>query len=121
MHHLRAGRKTVRPPDQTTASCRRQPTGRTDGFNPCRDLRSDGHSSEHALPEGCAMNDHDPTRCPACGETNRCQTAAGPGERCWCFDLTLPREAVSPNPDDWRRACLCQRCLERLAGADDAT
>lgn len=55
----------------------------------------------------------DPSRCPLCGQPNRC-TQGSPATRdqpCWCFQATLSAEALERVPAEARdRACLCPRC-----------
>ena len=72
------------------------------------------------------MNDlrPDPSRCPLCGQSNRC-TQADPaleGQSCWCFSTPIDREALERIPTDLvDRACLCPRCAVGLSpqGMDD--
>ncbi len=54
-----------------------------------------------------------PTRCPLCGDANRCAVAQGQTPRtCWCMSAQvppalleqLPREAVG-------RSCICATCI----------
>jgi hypothetical protein len=59
----------------------------------------------------------DPTRCPLCGELNKCQQATRTGcERpCWCFAVTIPPELLEKVPAHLRNvACVCQKCVERF-------
>lgn len=52
----------------------------------------------------------DTTRCPACGEPNRCGIAAGGGP-CWCFTAAVPPAALDRVPPQAReRICLCAAC-----------
>ncbi len=55
----------------------------------------------------------DPTRCPLCGESNRCARAADPeAKKCWCMNETFPRNLLERVPEHAvRRACICERCL----------
>lgn len=61
------------------------------------------------------MNDVilDPSRCPLCGQSNRC-TQADPaleGPACWCFSERIDRSALERIPPELvDRACLCPRC-----------
>jgi hypothetical protein len=56
----------------------------------------------------------DPTRCPLCGESNRCARAADPeATQCWCAAQTFPRNLLEQVPKyAVRRACICERCLQ---------
>lgn len=61
------------------------------------------------------MNDDtlDPTRCPLCGQSNRCSQAdpALEGQACWCFSTRIDRSALERiPPEQVDRACLCPRC-----------
>lgn len=66
------------------------------------------------------MNDvtPDPSRCPLCGQSNRC-TQADPaleGQACWCFSERIDRNALERIPPELvDRACLCPRCAAGLA------
>ena len=61
------------------------------------------------------MNDvtPDPSRCPLCGQSNRC-TQADPaleGQACWCFSERIDHSALERIPPELvDRACLCPRC-----------
>jgi len=56
------------------------------------------------------MDAVDPTRCPLCGEDNRCGAAAGAGT-CWCFSARVPEEVLERVPPALRGvACVCARC-----------
>jgi hypothetical protein len=60
----------------------------------------------------------DPSRCPLCGETNRCaleiERETGVKQpRCWCMapDVDFSPELLSRVPPDRRGlACICARC-----------
>lgn len=71
------------------------------------------------------MNDAtpDPSRCPLCGQSNRC-TLANPaltGQDCWCFSTPVDREALERIPPELiDRACLCPRCAAGLKAAEQA-
>ncbi|CAD5106902.1 cysteine-rich CWC family protein [Zestomonas carbonaria] len=69
------------------------------------------------------MTDLDPTRCPLCGQSNRCGVAANDrsGEDCWCFSAEIDPQALERIPPELRRrACLCPHCAQRLPpGQDD--
>ena len=56
----------------------------------------------------------DPTRCPFCGDSNRCARAADrEATQCWCGPEKFPRNLLERVPESAvRRACICQRCLE---------
>jgi len=56
----------------------------------------------------------DPTRCPLCGESNQCASAANPeAAECWCGAEKFPRDLLARVPESAaRRACICRRCLE---------
>lgn len=60
----------------------------------------------------------DPSRCPLCGQSNRC-TQADPalaGQSCWCFSTPVDREALESIPPELvDRACLCPRCAAGLS------
>lgn len=66
------------------------------------------------------MNDvtPDPSRCPLCGQSNRC-TQADPaleGQACWCFSERIDLNALERIPPELvDRACLCPRCAAGLA------
>lgn len=65
----------------------------------------------------------DPTRCPLCGTANRCamevERATGvPQEACWCRDADFSADLLARVPAEARRrACICQACASRAAGA----
>lgn len=69
------------------------------------------------------MNDvtPDPSRCPLCGQSNRC-TQADPaleGQACWCFSERIDRNALERiPPEQIDRACLCPRCAAGLKDVD---
>ncbi|WP_315809007.1 cysteine-rich CWC family protein [Pseudomonas sp. C9-3] len=70
------------------------------------------------------MNDvtPDPSRCPLCGQSNRCTQAdsALEGQPCWCFSTRIDRNALERIPPELvDRACLCPRCAAGLK--DDET
>lgn len=72
------------------------------------------------------MNDvtPDPSRCPLCGQSNRC-TQADPaleGQACWCFSERIERNALERIPPELvDRACLCPRCAAGLKDSDGNT
>lgn len=52
-----------------------------------------------------------PSTCPACGADNACAVAAGASASCWCFEVTVPAEALQALPEPARATvCLCPRC-----------
>lgn len=52
----------------------------------------------------------DPSRCPVCGAPNRCALVEG-GGRCWCSEVSIPRDALEKIPLEARGvACLCRAC-----------
>lgn len=60
------------------------------------------------------MPEHEPKRCPRCGNDFECRL--GTIHRCQCADITLgddTREAIALAYDD----CLCRACLLTLAQA----
>lgn len=67
--------------------------------------------------------DPDPTRCPLCGQSNRC-TQADPalqGQPCWCFSTAIDRTALERIPPALvDRACLCPRCAAGLKDDEHA-
>jgi hypothetical protein len=54
----------------------------------------------------------DASRCPLCGEPNRCAIAAGVvDEPCWCTQIELAPGALEAlAPDERGKRCLCPRC-----------
>ncbi|MBM3809941.1 MAG: cysteine-rich CWC family protein [Acidimicrobiia bacterium] len=52
----------------------------------------------------------DPSRCPLCGEANRCGAESGAGT-CWCYSVQIPDEVLNRLPPAGpNRACICQKC-----------
>lgn len=52
----------------------------------------------------------DPSRCPLCGEPNRCAMLKGEAD-CWCRRVTIPREVIERIPPEAKGvACVCERC-----------
>lgn len=52
------------------------------------------------------------TRCPLCGEDNRCAMAEPSAEHpCWCTEVRFPEDLLTKSPDPER--CICRACLER--------
>lgn len=70
--------------------------------------------------------DLDPTRCPLCGEDNRCamerQKATGQAQPpCWCVSQTFSAELLARLPTDAQgKACICGDCLTRFGQSDAA-
>ncbi len=63
------------------------------------------------------MPEHEPKRCPRCGNGFECRQ--GSIHRCQCVDVVLTdevRETIAHTYDD----CLCRDCLQALAAADSA-
>ncbi|MEX0450015.1 cysteine-rich CWC family protein [Spiribacter sp. 221] len=61
------------------------------------------------------MPEHEPKRCPRCGNGFECRQ--GSIHRCQCVDVMLTdevRETIAHTYDD----CLCRDCLQALAAAD---
>jgi hypothetical protein len=53
------------------------------------------------------------TKCPLCGENNRCAEAAGdkPG-LCWCVGKVFPKELLQRGVEmGFPNACICENCL----------
>lgn len=66
-------------------------------------------------------NTFDPTRCPLCGQSNRCSQAdpALEGQACWCFSARIDRSVLERLPPELLdRACLCPRCAAGVKDAD---
>lgn len=59
-----------------------------------------------------AVTEFTPTRCPLCGEPNRCAVANGEAhESCWCMQVSFVPDALDALPEGARdRYCICQRC-----------
>jgi hypothetical protein len=61
----------------------------------------------------------DPTRCPLCGEVNRCamevERATGVKQPdCWCSQVDFGRELLDSVPlSAQRAACICAACAAR--------
>jgi hypothetical protein len=58
----------------------------------------------------------DPSRCPLCGEVNRCaieiaRETGQPPSPCWCMEADFSAELLARVPAEKRRlACICARC-----------
>ncbi len=66
--------------------------------------------------------DIDPTRCPLCGQDNRCameierETGLKQGP-CWCLGATFSAELLQRVPTAVAgKACICARCAAAAAG-----
>lgn len=56
-----------------------------------------------------ALSDQD--CCPLCGESNRCASARGEAEECWCMNVKIPKEVLQRVPDQLKgKSCICQTC-----------
>lgn len=54
----------------------------------------------------------DPSRCPICGEPNRCGELTGDGQ-CWCVEAHLSKSLLEQIPPEAvGRACVCPRCAK---------
>ncbi|REJ82737.1 MAG: hypothetical protein DWQ36_06535 [Acidobacteria bacterium] len=54
-----------------------------------------------------------PDLCPVCGSDNDCGMVRGDA-RCWCFDRSIPAEALAAIPPSARgTVCICERCAGR--------
>jgi hypothetical protein len=52
----------------------------------------------------------DPSRCPLCGQDNKCGMVAG-ASTCWCFSANVARSALERvAPEAQGVACVCQAC-----------
>lgn len=65
--------------------------------------------------------DIDPTRCPLCGQDNRCameierETGQKQGP-CWCVGATFSAELLqSVSAESTGKACICARCAAAAA------
>lgn len=48
--------------------------------------------------------------CPLCGGPNACGLAEG-NVKCWCFSVSIAKEALAQVPEEARdKACLCRCC-----------
>jgi hypothetical protein len=63
----------------------------------------------------------DATRCPLCGEANRCaieleRETGQPQGPCWCMRTPIAPKALARIPAEARGlACICARCATRVA------
>jgi hypothetical protein len=66
----------------------------------------------------------DPSRCPLCGEMNRCamEVARETGQTqppCWCMEADFSADLLAQVPADKRRlACICARCAAQAVVQD---
>jgi len=66
----------------------------------------------------------DPTRCPLCGQDNRCameiEHATGQAQPpCWCVSATFPPGLLDRLPGQARgKACLCAGCVAAANAAN---
>ena len=66
----------------------------------------------------------DPSRCPLCGEVNRCamEIARETGRAqppCWCMEADFTADLLARVPSDKRRlACICARCAAQAVVQD---
>jgi hypothetical protein len=63
------------------------------------------------------MSSPDPSRCPCCGQSNRCaQLDPNPDAApCWCFEVQIDPQVLEALPAEQRDlACLCPRCAAAL-------
>jgi hypothetical protein len=65
----------------------------------------------------------DATRCPLCGQPNRCamevQRETGQAQPpCWCTQADFSRELLARVPEPLRgQACICATCAAKPGGA----
>lgn len=63
----------------------------------------------------------DPSRCPLCGESNRCameiERETGQAQpACWCMEAEFSETLLARVPEGQRRtACICARCAAQDA------
>ena len=68
------------------------------------------------------MNAPDATRCPMCGNVNRCamEVERESGEQqppCWCMKVDFSAALIASVPEPLRGvACLCEACARRSIG-----
>lgn len=66
----------------------------------------------------------DPSRCPLCGQDNRCameiERATGqPQGPCWCVDACFPPDLLAQLPPEAEgQACICAACVARFAAGE---
>lgn len=62
----------------------------------------------------------DPSRCPLCGQPNRCameieRETGAPQGACWCTQLDFGADLIARVPAEAReRACICAACAAKL-------
>jgi hypothetical protein len=67
----------------------------------------------------------DATRCPLCGESNRCameiERETGHAQPpCWCMQVDFSNAPLTNLPQEMRGlACICARCAAGAASAQD--
>ncbi|MDP1685425.1 cysteine-rich CWC family protein [Hydrogenophaga sp.] len=67
----------------------------------------------------------DPTRCPLCGQDNRCameieRTTGVKQGPCWCVGARFSPELLQRVPaESAGQACVCARCASAAAGPHD--
>lgn len=65
----------------------------------------------------------DPTRCPLCGQPNRCaneveRETGEPQPPCWCTQADFGADLLARVPVEARRkACICSACANGAAAA----
>ncbi|HET7834490.1 MAG TPA: cysteine-rich CWC family protein [Variovorax sp.] len=68
-----------------------------------------------------AVQRPDPSRCPLCGESNRCaleiERETGQAQpACWCMEVDFSEDLLARVPEGQRRmACICARCAAQEA------
>lgn len=61
----------------------------------------------------------DPSRCPLCGEPNRCamEVERETGQKqppCWCTQVDFSEDLLARVPTEAKRqACICRACAEK--------
>jgi hypothetical protein len=71
------------------------------------------------IPAEISANAIDPTRCPLCGQSNRCamelaQETGRPQPPCWCTKVDLASELLARVPTALQgQACICPGCAAR--------
>jgi hypothetical protein len=67
----------------------------------------------------------DPTRCPLCGEPNRCameteRETGQPQPPCWCMQVDFSNAPLTNLPEEMRGlACICARCAAGAPASQD--
>ena len=71
------------------------------------------------MPSSPTLPVIDATRCPLCGEPNRCameveRETGQPQPPCWCTQVDFQREVLTQIPAEARgKACVCRACATR--------